>query len=47
MVDGFRYGFFGVSDVDPRVSLAIVCLSAIVAAAIGLRMLQSGYKLRW
>src|SRR5271155_4476959 len=24
MIDGFRYGFFGVSDIDPLVSLAIV-----------------------
>ncbi len=47
MVDGFRYGFFGISDVDPWVSLAIVGLSAIAVAAIGLRMLHSGYKLRW
>ena len=46
MVDGFRRGFFGVSDVSPWLSLAIVGASFAVVAAITLRLLAIGYKLR-
>jgi len=46
MIDGFRYGFFGVSDVSPFTSLAIVAGFSVVLAVIALRMLRSGYKLR-
>ena len=46
MIDGFRYGFFGMSDIDPRVSLAIVALFYAVLAAITLALLKRGYKLR-
>ena len=46
MVDGFRHGFFGQSDVSPWVSLLIVTSAWLVAAAIALQMLRSGYKLR-
>jgi ABC-2 type transport system permease protein len=46
MIDGFRYGFFAQSDVDPRVSLAVVCGSLVLAATVAIRMLASGYKLR-
>jgi ABC-2 type transport system permease protein len=46
MIDGFRYGFFGVSDVSPFRSLAVV--GAFLAAVSGmlLAMLKSGYRLR-
>lgn len=46
MIDGFRYGFFGVSDVSPGLSLAvaIVCFAAL--AAFTLALLKRGYKLR-
>ena len=46
MIDGFRYGFFGVSDVAPAVSLLIVvaCFAAITALAMTL--VARGYKLR-
>ena len=46
MVDGFRYGFFGQSDVSPWASLAIVTVAWLVSAAVALQMLRSGYKLR-
>ncbi|HEY2019922.1 ABC transporter permease [Paraburkholderia sp.] len=46
MIDGFRYGFFGLSDIDPRVSLAIVAGFFVVLAAVAMRMLATGYKLR-
>jgi ABC-2 type transport system permease protein len=46
MIDGFRHGFFGVSDVSPWTSLAVVGTSFVGVAAIALRLLASGYKLR-
>jgi ABC-2 type transport system permease protein len=46
MIDGFRYGFFGLSDIDPLVSLAIVAGFFVVLAVVAMRMLASGYKLR-
>jgi ABC-2 type transport system permease protein len=46
MIDGFRYGFFGVSDVSPWLSLAIVTTFFLVVSGLALRLLQSGYKLR-
>ncbi len=46
MIDGFRRGFFGVSDVSPWVSLAVVTASFAVVAAIALHLLRIGYKLR-
>ena len=46
MIDGFRYGFFGASDVAPGVSLAIVALAFAAVAGICLALLKSGYKLR-
>ena len=46
MVDGFRYGFFGVGDVAPAVSLAVVSGCLLLLSGLSLRMLQTGYKLR-
>lgn len=46
MIDGFRFGFFGVSDVNPWVSLAVVTASLVVVCAISLRLLHLGYKIR-
>ncbi len=46
MVDGFRYGFFGVSDVPPATSLAVVAATLAGVSAIALRLLASGYRLR-
>jgi ABC-2 type transport system permease protein len=46
MIDGFRYGFFGLSDIAPGISLALVAAAAIVLAAVALTMLARGYKLR-
>ncbi|MGG1945901.1 ABC transporter permease [Trinickia sp. NRRL B-1857] len=47
MIDGFRYGFFGLSDIDPLASLAIVGAFFALIAAIAMRLLASGYKLRY
>jgi ABC-2 type transport system permease protein len=46
MIDGFRYGFFGVSDVSPWVSFAVVSASLAVVCALCLHLLRIGYKIR-
>jgi ABC-2 type transport system permease protein len=46
MIDGFRYGFFGQSDVSPWLSLAIVAVFFVALAAIAINLLRRGYKLR-
>jgi len=46
MIDGFRFGFFGKSDVSPYFSLVIVVLFFIALSFITIRMLKSGFKLR-
>jgi ABC-2 type transport system permease protein len=46
MIDGFRYGFFGVSDVSPWLSLSIVGTAFVVVSAIAVHLLRIGYKIR-
>jgi ABC-2 type transport system permease protein len=46
MVDGFRYGFFGQSDTSPWLSLGVVSFALVIVAAVALKLLSSGYKLR-
>ena len=46
MVDGFRHGFFGVSDVSPWTSLAVVLVSLVVVFGLCLHLLRIGYKIR-
>ena len=46
MIDGFRYGFFGQSDVNPWTSFAIVSVFFVLLAGFAIRLLKSGYKLR-
>ena len=46
MIDGFRYGFFGVSDVSPYLSLTIVGGSLLALSFATLSLLKCGYKLR-
>jgi ABC-2 type transport system permease protein len=46
MIDGFRYGFFGQSDVAPMTSLAAVLAALIILSAIALVLLRSGYRMR-
>jgi ABC-2 type transport system permease protein len=46
VIDGFRYGFFGISDVDPLRSLAVVAAFFAAVSALTLAVLRSGYKLR-
>ncbi|HWT38489.1 ABC transporter permease [Paraburkholderia sp. CNPSo 3274] len=46
MIDGFRFGFFGLSDINPLVSLSIVFVFFVALATLAMRLLASGYKLR-
>ena len=46
MIDGFRYGFFGVSDVSPWLSLGIVGTALLLVSAIAVHLLRIGYKIR-
>lgn len=46
MIDGFRHGFFGVSDVSPWLSLTIVGVCFALLTMLTLFMLKRGYKLR-
>ncbi|MDP2818220.1 MAG: ABC transporter permease [Polaromonas sp.] len=46
MIDGFRYGFFGVSDVSPWLSLVIVGTALLVVSGIAVNLLRIGYKIR-
>ena len=46
MIDGFRYGFFGVSDVSPWLSLGVAGSAVALVSALTLYLLKTGYKLR-
>ena len=46
MIDGFRYGFFGQSDVSPWLSLGVVGFCFVFLAVLTLAVLARGYKLR-
>jgi ABC-2 type transport system permease protein len=46
MIDGFRYGFFGVSDINPLISLVVVLSVLAGLVTLTLLMLRRGYKLR-
>jgi ABC-2 type transport system permease protein len=46
MVNGFRYGILGVSDVNPYVSLGMILAFIVVLAVVALRMLARGKGIR-
>ena len=46
MIDGFRYGFFGQSDVSPWLSLGIVGVSLLIISAVAVNLLRIGFKIR-
>ena len=46
LIDGFRRGFFGVSDVDPFLSFGVVGAVTLLVSAITLHLLKTGYKIR-
>ena len=47
MIDGFRYGFFGISDISPYISLMVVAICLLAISILAIRMLKTGYKLRF
>ena len=46
MIDGFRYGFFGQSDVSPWLSLGVVGVSLLIISAVAAYLLRIGFKIR-
>ena len=46
MIDGFRYGFFGVSDVPVWISLGMCLITLALLSVVTLSILRAGYKLR-
>ena len=46
MIDGLRYGFFGVSDVSPWLSLGVAGSALLAVSALTMYLLNTGYKLR-
>jgi len=46
MIDGFRYGFFGQSDVSPWLSLGVVGVSLLLISAVAVYLLRIGFKIR-
>ncbi len=46
MIDGFRYGFFGQSDMPVAASLALTAAAFAVLSAWAIALLARGYKLR-
>ncbi|MEO7056925.1 MAG: ABC transporter permease [Caldimonas sp.] len=46
MIDGFRHGFFGTSDVSPWLSFAVVSTALVVVCGLCLHLLKIGYKIR-
>lgn len=47
MIDGFRWGFFGQSDVPPGLSLLVVGVCFVAISGFTLLLLKRGYKLRY
>ena len=45
-IDAFRYSFTGHSDLSLALSLGVICGLAVLAGAIVLRMVATGYKIR-
>lgn len=46
MIDGFRYGFFGMGDANPIISLIVAAIFFSLVSGIALIMLSRGYKIR-
>ncbi len=46
MIDGFRFGFFGVSDASPWLSLGILGAALLLSSAVAVNLLRIGYKIR-
>jgi ABC-2 type transport system permease protein len=47
MIDGFRYGFIGVSDGTLGVGLIVIAATDAVLLAVAYRLIAAGYKLKY
>jgi ABC-2 type transport system permease protein len=45
MVDGMRYGFLGVAEIGPNVSLAVLSVAAVAAVSLDVWLFERGYGL--
>ena len=45
MVNGVRYGFLGIAEVDPQLSLAVLSVATVVVTAINIRLFSQGFGL--
>jgi len=46
LIDGFRFGLLGASDMPPAISLAVVTLAFLMTAGVAIYLLAIGYKIR-
>ena len=46
LIDGFRFGIFGVSDVSPWISLLVCNISAVSVSLICIYLIATGWKLK-
>ena len=47
IIDGFRFGFFGQSDISPWTGLWVVGASVLLVCSLCLHLLKIGYKIRY
>jgi ABC-2 type transport system permease protein len=46
MINAFRFGFLGISDINIAFSYAIIIVFILVLFALSLRLLHRGYGIR-
>jgi ABC-2 type transport system permease protein len=46
LIDGFRFGFFGQSDVSPYLSFGVASAAFVLVSSFALYLLKIGYKIR-
>ncbi|MFX7870547.1 multidrug ABC transporter permease, partial [Acinetobacter baumannii] len=46
LIDGFRYGFIGVSDAAPLLGLAVTAVINALLLVLAWRLFATGYKLK-
>ncbi|MEX2033428.1 MAG: ABC transporter permease [Candidatus Colwellbacteria bacterium] len=46
MISGMRYGFYGVSDVDPWLALGLLTLATVILTIFTVYLFRIGYKIR-
>ena len=46
MIDGFRYGFYGIADVNVGVSIGLLVFFAAILSLLCLRLLKKGVGMR-